>query len=232
MKAITIKQPWATLIASGVKGVENRTWPVPKTIRGQRIAIHAGKGFDDVGFEDFLEGVCGCDGEYPYCQICNLWKFVAGGERENWHEQNAIFEANIALSKTVSGRILATALVVGQTKPGEDFVSKGSEFWSSKPCFNCDGRGRLDARRIVGEMGIDQIFETLPDFYECEYCDGTGNGYVSEADLLFAEKDAYSWILADVRLTYDEALYVGKQGLWIVPEPSNDHQMTIKKDTK
>lgn len=38
MLALTIKQPWATLIAIGVKDVENRTWPAK--IRG-RIAIHA-----------------------------------------------------------------------------------------------------------------------------------------------------------------------------------------------
>lgn len=28
MKAITIKQPWASLIVHGIKDIENRTWPV------------------------------------------------------------------------------------------------------------------------------------------------------------------------------------------------------------
>ena len=27
MKTLTIKQPWATLIAMGIKDIENRTWP-------------------------------------------------------------------------------------------------------------------------------------------------------------------------------------------------------------
>ena len=40
MKAITICQPYAGLIAQGVKRVENRTWPT--TYRGA-ILIHAGK---------------------------------------------------------------------------------------------------------------------------------------------------------------------------------------------
>jgi len=48
MKAITIQQPWAELIACGVKTVENRSWPTKH--RG-RIAIHAGMsrkhGYDD-----------------------------------------------------------------------------------------------------------------------------------------------------------------------------------------
>lgn len=46
MKAITIWQPWAALIMSGVKTVENRKW-TPNIEFGTRIAIHAGKD-DDV----------------------------------------------------------------------------------------------------------------------------------------------------------------------------------------
>lgn len=42
MKALTIWQPWATLIAIGAKPYEFRGWVPPKSIRGQRIAIHAG----------------------------------------------------------------------------------------------------------------------------------------------------------------------------------------------
>lgn len=38
MKAITIKQPWASLIVSGVKDIENRTWNTH--FRG-RILVHA-----------------------------------------------------------------------------------------------------------------------------------------------------------------------------------------------
>lgn len=41
MKAITIKQPWASLIVHGIKPIENRTWPCPKKYIGQRILIHA-----------------------------------------------------------------------------------------------------------------------------------------------------------------------------------------------
>lgn len=41
MKAITILQPYAHLIASGEKRVENRTWPT--RYRGP-LLIHAGKG--------------------------------------------------------------------------------------------------------------------------------------------------------------------------------------------
>ena len=43
MKVITIKQPFATLIAKGLKRYEFRTWKT--TYRGE-IYIHAGKGID------------------------------------------------------------------------------------------------------------------------------------------------------------------------------------------
>lgn len=38
MKAITIKQPWASLIALGIKDIENRTW---KTNYRGRVLIHS-----------------------------------------------------------------------------------------------------------------------------------------------------------------------------------------------
>jgi hypothetical protein len=41
MKAITIKQPWASLIVHGIKDIENRTWPCPRKYIGQRVFIHA-----------------------------------------------------------------------------------------------------------------------------------------------------------------------------------------------
>lgn len=42
MKAITVKQPWASLIVEGIKDVENRTWACPEKYIGKRVLIHAG----------------------------------------------------------------------------------------------------------------------------------------------------------------------------------------------
>lgn len=47
MRALTIRQPWAGLIALGVKDVENRTWRAPDDLIGGRFAIHAGRWDDD-----------------------------------------------------------------------------------------------------------------------------------------------------------------------------------------
>lgn len=43
IKAITLHQPWASLIAVGAKPFETRDWHPPRWLIGQRIAIHAGK---------------------------------------------------------------------------------------------------------------------------------------------------------------------------------------------
>jgi len=42
MKALTIWQPWASLIMIGAKPYEFRGWPAPVRIIGQRLGIHAG----------------------------------------------------------------------------------------------------------------------------------------------------------------------------------------------
>lgn len=42
MKALTLTQPWATFVASGLKLIETRNWSTPH--RGW-LAIHAAKGF-------------------------------------------------------------------------------------------------------------------------------------------------------------------------------------------
>lgn len=55
MKAITIKQPWATLIAIGEKKFETRSWQTK--YRGT-LAIHAGKSIDKEACEDsWIKGV-------------------------------------------------------------------------------------------------------------------------------------------------------------------------------
>ena len=52
MKVITIKQPWASLIAEGLKKYEFRTWNTK--YRGD-ILIHAGKSIDKKAVERFKE---------------------------------------------------------------------------------------------------------------------------------------------------------------------------------
>ncbi len=50
MKALSIKQPWLYAITDLNKIIENRTWKPPAQIIGQRIALHASKKPDRVGY--------------------------------------------------------------------------------------------------------------------------------------------------------------------------------------
>ena len=58
MKAITIKQPFASLIAAGLKEYEFRTW---KTNYRGELLIHAGKSIDSKAMKKFEK----YDLEYP-----------------------------------------------------------------------------------------------------------------------------------------------------------------------
>jgi hypothetical protein len=55
MKALTLTQPYATLIAIGAKRIETRSWST--RYRGP-LAIHAGKGLGPVGGERGLVALC------------------------------------------------------------------------------------------------------------------------------------------------------------------------------
>ncbi len=46
MKAISLWQPWASLIACGAKPYETRSWAPPRALIGHTIAIHAAKKVD------------------------------------------------------------------------------------------------------------------------------------------------------------------------------------------
>lgn len=53
VRALTVHQPWATLLARGVKLVENRSWfPTEAELApGDFVLIHAGKTFDPIAWD-------------------------------------------------------------------------------------------------------------------------------------------------------------------------------------
>lgn len=54
MKALTLWRPWDTAIFFLGKPVENRDWPPPASLVGQRIALHGGKTWDEEGVDTIL----------------------------------------------------------------------------------------------------------------------------------------------------------------------------------
>lgn len=59
MKAITIWQPWASLMALGFKEIETRSWKAPSSIINNKVAIHAAKKI--IPLQDFLNSLEGLD---------------------------------------------------------------------------------------------------------------------------------------------------------------------------
>lgn len=78
MIAISIKQPWAWMIANGIKTVENRNW---YTEHRGGLLIHAGKNRDDVerdlliALEDY--GIAVPEKELEYGKVIGLVDVVA-----------------------------------------------------------------------------------------------------------------------------------------------------------
>lgn len=54
MKALTLWQPWASLIAVGLKTIETRSRAAPRSLIGQRIAIHAAKRYPEPFDNDLI----------------------------------------------------------------------------------------------------------------------------------------------------------------------------------
>jgi hypothetical protein len=55
-RALTLTQPWAGLIVTGVKCIENRPWKLPKNMAGKRFAVHASREVDEATV-DYLKAM-------------------------------------------------------------------------------------------------------------------------------------------------------------------------------
>lgn len=101
MKTITIKQPYASLIAAGIKKYEFRTWK--SKYRG-KLLIHAGKGIDKKAMEKFknynLEYPAGC-----IIAICDMVDCVKIDEetREMLLKENELVYGKTAMDKSFDG---------------------------------------------------------------------------------------------------------------------------------
>lgn len=89
MKVLTLKQPWATLVAEGIKKYEFRSW---KTNYRGKILIHAGTGIDKKELEKFKD----LNLEFPSKRI------LAEVEIEDCLELNDELNKKIIVEKNIS----------------------------------------------------------------------------------------------------------------------------------
>jgi hypothetical protein len=85
MKALTISQPFASLIASGEKWIENRMWPT--NYRGE-LAIHAGKGTQYLDKEELAEYPTSCVIAVARLAACVTLEVIRAIERSD--ERNLV----------------------------------------------------------------------------------------------------------------------------------------------
>lgn len=57
IKALSLHQPWASLIALGAKTIETRGWAAPGHVVGDLVAIHAAKSTTSIGPRGYTLGV-------------------------------------------------------------------------------------------------------------------------------------------------------------------------------
>ena len=89
MKTITLKQPWATLVAEEIKKYEFRSW---KTNYRGKILIHAGAGIEKNEMKTFED----LDLEYPSQRIIAEAELVDCIELDDELNDKIIAEKNIA----------------------------------------------------------------------------------------------------------------------------------------
>ena len=77
MKALSLKQPWLYAITCMDKRIENRTWKPPQQVIGQRIALHASKKDDPLGYSAIAK-IAGIeiDGDLPRGAIVGTVRVV------------------------------------------------------------------------------------------------------------------------------------------------------------
>jgi hypothetical protein len=117
LHALSVRQPWADLIAMGVKGVENREWNPPPCSTGHLIAIHAGKSLDArswgdahavvarIGAQAICPAVAAFGGEQ--LRVADKKPLTATRELNRWIESRAQYGAIVAVARIV--RVIGSA---------------------------------------------------------------------------------------------------------------------------
>jgi hypothetical protein len=97
MRILTLTQPWATLVATGAKRIETRSWST--AYRGP-VAIHAGKGLGPVGGKIGLQALCA---QTPfkiaiYPEILQVRTDANGNEWPSWDLDRLSLGAIVAVA--------------------------------------------------------------------------------------------------------------------------------------
>jgi len=128
LPAITIWQPWCSLIVAGAKPYEFRGWPAPRHLIGQRIALHAAK--RAVRRDEIVDLICG--------RGLALDPAVALPLLDRWHGSPGLLPLAAVLGTATLGTPrLALDLFAGQAGLDPDEIEPDTWAWpltDIRPC--------------------------------------------------------------------------------------------------
>jgi hypothetical protein len=185
MKAISVKQPWASLIVNGVKDIENRTWKCPEKYIGQRVLIHASAEKQSVVkvLSNEQKEVVKASELWAQCVFPDLGAIIGSVEIVDcvvnhssiWAEKTYQFELEDELSgEFVKGKTIYNWVLAHPRLFPEPIPAKGKlGFWEYPNILaepeEKDGELFCHCQLPVKEM--NQVF-SFSDHYRCNYCGG------------------------------------------------------------
>lgn len=152
MKALTLTQPWATLIAVGAKKIETRSWG---TSHRGRIAIHAAKGFASIG------------GKSGFAQQCEVPSFRYGLVTANKPLPLGAFVATADLVDIKMIDMKLRASVLARPTPEIEFGDYGSGRFA---WYLENIKALTTPIPCVGHLGLWDVPDGLLDTDVCKRC--------------------------------------------------------------
>lgn len=187
MKAITIRQPWASLIAAGVKTIETRSWSTK--YRGP-LAIHAGKHNDGSFFPcAYVKGT--------------LFDHPRVVERRTLRLPNGIEIPHPGIESWPRGAVVATCTLADVVQIGPGVM------WNGTP-------ERLDGQPLPPEnhgwLDPGPAWRWIYVADEADY----PSLFINEGERPLGDftPGRYAWLLTDVTPLADPVPAKGRLGLW------------------
>lgn len=148
MRALTLWQPWASLVAGGVKTIETRSWPAPSAAVGQRLAIHAAVRAPAIRTKV---------GAWTVFRAHGVGPLTLG------RSGNVTPEGQPSALELPVGAVIATARLAACV-PMVEFGADGSEGYDGGPaCWEQDGAWWLDPDPLeAGATRLTEISEQVP----------------------------------------------------------------------
>jgi hypothetical protein len=153
MKALTIWQPWCSLIVAGAKPYEFRRWYAPNALVGHRIALHAGA--RKVRPDELRDLICRLRSAEAWTTA--LRKEVALPLLEKWLVAPQSLPLGCILGVATLGRPVSARTILGEFGPmigDSDRIEHSNVAWPFSEI-----RPSNDLRPVKGAQG----------FWECDF---------------------------------------------------------------